>query len=446
VVTTGDDGKASTTLTSTVAGKIIVTATVGNNAASKETAFVVGEAAFSRSEVAVDKDTYTSGDDVVVTVTLNDEHGNAVINQVDKLSSSTVDVNNATIKEGSSWQDEGRGKYIATFTAVKVTSSATAKLQLSDWDTGVTSLPYSIVAGEPVASTSTLTRNANGYLVNQEMIFTLILRDGNRNVVRMDPESVLSDATFKTPGSDTVINKLEMNSNGSYSFTITASVKGEDLQASFRLNGWASDIVTTNYDVMPVFRNVRGLHSRDTNMGLNHPKEGFYGAQFVLDLQGGGDRTDYNWRTNADWATVDGSGVVMLKTTIASHQAREVTVTATPKNGKTFGIIRHTFKLDRWISVYDNEVFYPDALEACASLNMRLPADARDGFSDFWGTKSKYEQSVIPSHIYLDSVRFWIKTTNNAAPYLWVRYLINGVYSGGAGISAKSRFLCIEDF
>ncbi|RFU92721.1 hypothetical protein DZA29_05105 [Citrobacter gillenii] len=446
VVTTGDDGRASTTLTSTVAGKIIVTATVGNNAASKETAFVVGEAAFSRSEVAVDKDTYTSGDDVVVTVTLNDEHGNAVINQVDKLSSSTVDVNNATIKEGSSWQDEGRGKYIATFTAVKVTSSATAKLQLSDWDTGVTSLPYSIVAGEPVASTSTLTRNANGYLVNQEMIFTLILRDGNRNVVRMDPESVLSDATFKTPGSDTVINKLEMNSNGSYSFTITASVKGEDLQASFRLNGWASDIVTTNYDVMPVFRNVRGLHSRDTNMGLNHPKEGFYGAQFVLDLQGGGDRTDYNWRTNADWATVDGSGVVMLKTTIASHQAREVTVTATPKNGKTFGIIRHTFKLDRWISVYDNEVFYPDALEACASLNMRLPADARDGFSDFWGTKSKYEQSVIPSHIYLDSVRFWIKTTNNAAPYLWVRYLINGVYSGGAGISAKSRFLCIEDF
>lgn len=431
VVTTGDDGKASTTLTSTVAGKIIVTATVGNNAASKETAFVVGEAAFSRSEVAVDKDTYTSGDDVVVTVTLNDEHGNAVINQVDKLSSSTVDVNNATIKEGSSWQDEGRGKYIATFTAVKVTSSATAKLQLSDWDTGVTSLPYSIVAGEPVASTSTLTRNANGYLVNQEMIFTLILRDGNRNVVRMDPESVLSDATFKTPGSDTVINKLEMNSNGSYSFTITASVKGEDLQASFRLNGWASDIVTTNYDVMPVFRNVRGLHSRDTNMGLNHPKEGFYGAQFVLDLQGGGDRTDYNWRTNADWATVDGSGVVMLKTTIASHQAREVTVTATPKNGKTFGIIRHTFKLDRWISVYDNEVFYPDALEACASLNMRLPADARDGFSDFWGTKSKYEQSVIPSHIYTDSVRFWIKTTNNAAPYLWVRYLINGVYSGG---------------
>ncbi|WP_270494018.1 inverse autotransporter beta domain-containing protein [Citrobacter gillenii] len=446
VVTTGDDGKASTTLTSTVAGKIIVTATVGNNAASKETAFVVGEAAFSRSEVAVDKDTYTSGDDVVVTVTLNDEHGNAVINQVDKLSSSTVDVNNATIKEGSSWQDEGRGKYIATFTAVKVTSSATAKLQLSDWDTGVTSLPYSIVAGEPVASTSTLTRNANGYLVNQEMIFTLILRDGNRNVVRMDPESVLSDATFKTPGSDTVINKLEMNSNGSYSFTITASVKGEDLQASFRLNGWASDIVTTNYDVMPVFRNVRGLHSRDTNMGLNHPKEGFYGAQFVLDLQGGGDRTDYNWRTNADWATVDGSGVVMLKTTIASHQAREVTVTATPKNGKTFGIIRHTFKLDRWISVYDNEVFYPDALEACVSLNMRLPADARDGFSDFWGTKSKYEQSVIPSHIYTDSVRFWIKTTNNAAPYLWVRYLINGVYSGGAGISAKSRFLCIEDF
>ena len=446
VVTTGDDGKASTTLTSTVAGKIIVTATVGNNAASKETAFVVGEAAFSRSEVAVDKDTYTSGDDVVVTVTLNDEYGNAVINQIDKLGSSTVDVNNATIKEGSSWQDEGRGKYIATFTAMKVTSSATAKLQLSDWDTGVTSLPYSIVAGEPVASTSTLTRNANGYLVNQEMIFTLILRDGNRNVVRMDPESVLSDATFKTPGSDTVINKLEMNSNGSYSFTITASVKGEDLQASFRLNGWASDIVTTNYDVMPVFRNVRGLHSRDTNMGLNHPKEGFYGAQFVLDLQGGGDRTDYNWRTNADWATVDGSGVVMLKTTIASHQAREVTVTATPKNGKTFGIIRHTFKLDRWISVYDNEVFYPDALEACASLNMRLPADARDGFSDFWGTKSKYEQSVIPSHIYTDSVRFWIKTTNNAAPYLWVRYLINGVYSGGAGISAKSRFLCIEDF
>ncbi|MFS9435684.1 Ig-like domain-containing protein, partial [Citrobacter sp. C348] len=40
VVTTGDDGKASTTLTSTVAGKIIVTATVGNNAASKETAFI----------------------------------------------------------------------------------------------------------------------------------------------------------------------------------------------------------------------------------------------------------------------------------------------------------------------------------------------------------------------------------------------------------------------
>lgn len=105
-------------------------------------------------------------------------------------------------------------------------------------------------------------------------------------MVRMDPESVLSDATFKTPGSDTVINKLEMNSNGSYSFTITASVKGEDLQASFRLNGWASDIVTTNYDVMPVFRNVRGLHSRDTNMGLNHPKEGFYGAQFVWTYRG----------------------------------------------------------------------------------------------------------------------------------------------------------------
>ncbi|MCS3465389.1 inverse autotransporter beta domain-containing protein, partial [Citrobacter sp. JUb117] len=123
VVTTGDDGKASTTLTSTVAGKIIVTATVGNNAASKETAFIA------------DRDTANITD------------------------------SNLSVTSGAKADGQAGNAVVALVTDAQGNPVAKADVTFTADNTGVTFAPAVVTTGDDGRASTTLTSTVAGKII-----------------------------------------------------------------------------------------------------------------------------------------------------------------------------------------------------------------------------------------------------------------------------------------
>ncbi|VEN50813.1 unnamed protein product [Callosobruchus maculatus] len=98
----------------------------------------------SQSLIARDKDTYVSGDDITIKVTLKDKAGKALTGDAGLLTDSTVTVPNATLKTGSSWTDKGDGTYTATYTATTAGTGLKATLKLSGWSSPAESETYVI--------------------------------------------------------------------------------------------------------------------------------------------------------------------------------------------------------------------------------------------------------------------------------------------------------------
>ncbi|EJX6512931.1 inverse autotransporter beta domain-containing protein, partial [Salmonella enterica] len=130
-------GTYTATLKGTTAGKYTVVPEYNGTAMGSLSAAVTltdTRPDQSQSLIARDRDTYVSGTDMLITVTLKDSNRKPLTGNAGLLTDTTVTVPNAALKAGSSWKDNGDGTYTATYTAGTVSTDNQASLRLSGWN------------------------------------------------------------------------------------------------------------------------------------------------------------------------------------------------------------------------------------------------------------------------------------------------------------------------
>ncbi|MEK8843352.1 inverse autotransporter adhesin IatC [Escherichia coli] len=140
------DGVYTTTRTAKIAGdRHYATLKLSTwSSAQQSDAYVIREsgAVLAYSSIVTDKTTYTAGGAIKVTVTLKDSYENLVGGQRDAISQAIQLPN--TKAESITWNEDQKGIYTATYTALLPGTDLKAQLQMSGWASALTSNDYSI--------------------------------------------------------------------------------------------------------------------------------------------------------------------------------------------------------------------------------------------------------------------------------------------------------------
>ncbi|EGX02367.1 hypothetical protein ECSTECMHI813_4062 [Escherichia coli STEC_MHI813] len=114
------------------------------SSAQQSDAYAIREsgAVLAYSSIVTDKTTYTAGGVIKVTVTLKDSYENLVGGQRDAINQAIQLPN--TKAESIAWNEDQKGIYTATYTALLPGTGLKAQLQMSDWASALTSNDYSI--------------------------------------------------------------------------------------------------------------------------------------------------------------------------------------------------------------------------------------------------------------------------------------------------------------
>ncbi|MDG5921693.1 Ig-like domain-containing protein [Escherichia coli] len=140
------DGVYTTTRTAKIAGdRHYATLKLSTwSSAQQSDAYVIREsgAVLAYSSIVTDKTTYTAGGAIKVTVTLKDSYENLVGGQRDAISQAIQLPN--TKAESITWNEDQKGIYTATYTALLPGTGLKAQLQMSGWASALTSNVYSI--------------------------------------------------------------------------------------------------------------------------------------------------------------------------------------------------------------------------------------------------------------------------------------------------------------
>ncbi len=140
------DGVYTTTRTAKIAGdRHYATLKLSKwSSAQQSDAYAIREsgAVLAYSSIVTDKTTYTAGGAIKVTVTLKDSFENLVGGQRDVINQAIQLPN--TKAESIAWNEDQKGIYTATYTALLPGTGLKAQLQMSDWASALTSNDYSI--------------------------------------------------------------------------------------------------------------------------------------------------------------------------------------------------------------------------------------------------------------------------------------------------------------
>ncbi|WP_115740062.1 inverse autotransporter adhesin IatC [Escherichia coli] len=140
------DGVYTTTRTAKIAGdRHYATLKLSTwSSAQQSDAYAIREsgAVLAYSSIVTDKTTYTAGGVIKVTVTLKDSYENLVGGQRDAINLAIQLPN--TKAESIAWNEDQKGIYTATYTALLPGTGLKAQLQMSDWASALTSNDYSI--------------------------------------------------------------------------------------------------------------------------------------------------------------------------------------------------------------------------------------------------------------------------------------------------------------
>ncbi|QXB73537.1 Ig-like domain-containing protein [Escherichia coli] len=114
------------------------------SSAQQSEAYAIREsgAVLAYSSIVTDKTTYTAGGAIKVTVTLKDSYENLVGGQRDAVNQAIQLPN--TKAESIAWNEDQKGIYTATYTALLPGTGLKAQLQMSGWASALTSNDYSI--------------------------------------------------------------------------------------------------------------------------------------------------------------------------------------------------------------------------------------------------------------------------------------------------------------
>ncbi|MWQ96110.1 acylphosphatase [Escherichia coli] len=140
------DGVYTTTRTAKIAGdRHYATLKLSTwSSAQQSDAYAIREsgAVLAYSSIVTDKTTYTAGGVIKVTVTLKDSYENLVGGQRDAINQAIQLPN--TKAESIAWNEDQKGIYTATYTALLPGTGLKAQLQMSGWASALTSNDYSI--------------------------------------------------------------------------------------------------------------------------------------------------------------------------------------------------------------------------------------------------------------------------------------------------------------
>ncbi|WP_417647337.1 inverse autotransporter adhesin IatC [Escherichia coli] len=140
------DGVYTTTRTAKIAGdRHYATLKLSTwSSAQQSDAYAIREsgAVLAYSSIVTDKTTYTAGGAIKVTVTLKDSYENLVGGQRDAVNQAIQLPN--TKAESIAWNEDQKGIYTATYTALLPGTGLKAQLQMSGWANALTSNDYSI--------------------------------------------------------------------------------------------------------------------------------------------------------------------------------------------------------------------------------------------------------------------------------------------------------------
>ncbi|SQM80662.1 Ig-like domain-containing protein [Escherichia coli] len=140
------DGVYTTTRTAKIAGdRHYATLKLSTwSSAQQSDAYAIREsgAVLAYSSIVTDKMAYTAGGAIKVTVTLKDSYENLVGGQRDAINQ-VIQLPN-TKAESIAWNEDQKGIYTATYTALLPGTGLKAQLQISGWASALTSNDYSI--------------------------------------------------------------------------------------------------------------------------------------------------------------------------------------------------------------------------------------------------------------------------------------------------------------
>ncbi|EFD5479383.1 hypothetical protein FT712_17585 [Escherichia coli] len=140
------DGVYTTTRTAKIAGdRHYATLKLSTwSSAQQSDAYAIREsgAVLAYSSIVTDKTAYTAGGAIKVTVTLKDSYENLVGGQRDAINLAIQLPN--TKAESIAWNEDQKGIYTATYTALLLGTGLKAQLQMSGWANALTSNDYSI--------------------------------------------------------------------------------------------------------------------------------------------------------------------------------------------------------------------------------------------------------------------------------------------------------------
>ncbi|EPB6542234.1 inverse autotransporter adhesin IatC [Escherichia coli] len=140
------DGVYTTTRTAKIAGdRHYATLKLSTwSSAQQSDAYAIREsgAVLAYSSIVTDKTAYTAGGAIKVTVTLKDSYENLVRGQRDAINLAIQLPN--TKAESIAWNEDQKGIYTATYTALLPGTGLKAQLQMSGWANALTSNDYSI--------------------------------------------------------------------------------------------------------------------------------------------------------------------------------------------------------------------------------------------------------------------------------------------------------------
>ncbi|EPW0776315.1 inverse autotransporter beta domain-containing protein [Escherichia albertii] len=406
---------------------------------------IPGAAAHINSNIVTDAITYTAGDRIMVTVSLFDEFGNAIVDGGTQLDEISVRVNNTDTLAGENWSYVSNGKYQRNYRAHTAGGSIKAELKMSGWSESQYSNNYTINPGEASPFTSQLRIRNLWAVVDGDLIVDAYLFDAFNNPLTnhfslLTESSVLLQNAFPKGG-----DKWVYAGDGQYERIYTAQREGTNLQSRLELPGG-----TVNgqpyYDILPYVRvEALRVNGKTFSASTGFPKTGFDGAKFTLFLDNNMSNTDYDWSSDIYWITVSGGGEVMFKS--GSIPGRGATITGIPKN-KRGNNVTFSVTLGKWFQSGGSALqrSWSDIKSQCSSDGHSLP----DAVADLASYPSG---GVVPREVGKLWGEYGDLTSYNSiftSPDYWTNTMYEkfdpktGMTSYAGAQSSSSSLLCME--
>jgi len=273
-----------------------------------------------KSSITTDSTSYVAGDDMTITVTLNDAAGNPVTGDAASLTADTVRVQNATVKSGSSWQDNGGGNYSAVYTATTAITATHATLSLNGWSAW--SEVYAIKEGAPVPESAIVKTDKTIYLAGEEIVVTVNLWDAYGNRVMASRDNIqIGEQVAKAVKVQNSLTRggFGMDFGGNFFANFYAVTQGTDLKASLQLSGWTQAVESAAFAIIsaaPVQEKssittdktayIQGRDNIVLTVTLNDAQGNAimgsapYLTEQVIQVPGANLRTGSSWQDNGD--------------------------------------------------------------------------------------------------------------------------------------------------